>query len=206
LIINCLLFKNKIKILGAIIGDIVGSRFEFENYLHTDFELFTNDCEFTDDTICTIAVADALLKGITFEQSLLYWCKKYPSSYGGYFASWLRSPNPLPYNSFGNGSAMRVSPCAWLSNDRNAVLKNARLSAECTHNHPDGIKGAMAVADCIFHARQEFCSKEIIKNLINQEYGYNLNTTCDEIRKNNYFNETCQITVPQGHCLFSRKQ
>ena len=191
--------------LGAIIGDIVGSRFEFKNHLSTDFELFTNDCAFTDDTICTVAVADALLKGISFEESLQYWCRKYPNpvgAYGGSFGAWVRSENPMPYNSFGNGSAMRVSPCAWLRNDRATVLRYAHLSALCTHDHPEGIKGAIAIADCIYQARQHYRSKGIIKTLASNEYGYNLDITCDEIRLTNTFNETCQVTVPQAIVCF----
>lgn len=103
--------------LGSIIGDIVGSRYEFANIHTTDFELFTPYNDFTDDTICTIAIADALLHGKSFKDSLLYWCRRYPSpmgSYGGRFGQWIRSENPQPYNSFGNGSAMRVAPCGWL--------------------------------------------------------------------------------------------
>ena len=199
--------KETVKIqvmIGAIIGDVVGSRFEFNNHLSTDFQLFAKDCSFTDDTVCTVAVADALLKGISFEQSLRYWCLKYPTpkgGYGGSFAAWLHSINPMPYNSFGNGSAMRASPCAWFYNDRERILDKARQSAECTHDHPEGIRGAMCVADCIYHAR--FGSqKHEIKELAIREYGYNLDMTCDSIRKTNTFNETCQVTVPQAIVAF----
>lgn len=191
--------------LGAIIGDIIGSRFEFKNHLSTDFELFTSDCAFTDDTICTVAVADALLKSVSFEKSLQHWCRKYPNpkgAYGGSFGMWVHSPNPTPYWSFGNGSAMRVSPCAWLSNDKTTVLRNAHWSAQCTHDHPEGIKGAIAIADCIYQSRQKYCSKGIIKTLASNEYGYNLDTTCDAIRETNTFNETCQVTVPQAIVCF----
>ncbi|MDR2425261.1 MAG: ADP-ribosylglycohydrolase family protein [Prevotellaceae bacterium] len=189
---------------GAITGDIIGSRFEFNNNLNVDFELFTNDCAFTDDTICTIAVADALLHKIPFADSLQHWCRKYPypkGGYGGSFAQWIHLPCPKPYNSFGNGSAMRVSPCAWFSDDRARVLKEARWSAECTHNHTEGIKGAIAIADCIYQSR--FGSqKHEIKELVTGEYGYNLDMTCDEIRRTNTFNETCQVTVPQAIVCF----
>ena len=161
--------------LGAITGDIVGSRFEFNNNRSTEFDLFANGCSFTDDTICTVAIADAVLKGVSFERSLRHWCLKYPTpkgAYGGSFAVWLRSPAPMPYNSFGNGSAMRVSPVAWLFDDRETVLRKARESAECTHNHPEGIKGAKCIADCIFHARRNrHGSKEVIENLAGNEYG-----------------------------------
>ncbi|MDR1129438.1 MAG: ADP-ribosylglycohydrolase family protein [Prevotellaceae bacterium] len=190
---------------GAIIGDIAGSRFEFNNHLNTEFQLFTDDCAFTDDTVCTIAVADALLKGISFEASLQYWCRKYPhpkGGYGGSFAGWVHSSSPQPYNSFGNGSAMRVSPCAWWSNDLGEVLRYARMSAKCTHNHPEGIRGASVIADCIYQARHDCCSKETIKNIAVKEYRYNLDMTCDSIRKTNTFNETCQVTVPQAIVCF----
>jgi ADP-ribosylglycohydrolase len=190
--------------IGAIIGDIIGSRFEFKNNLNTGFQLFAKDCSFTDDTICTVAIADALLKRVSFEQSLRHWCLKYPTptgGYGGSFAAWLHSPDPMPYNSFGNGSAMRVSPVAWLSYERETVLQNARESAECTHDHPEGIRGATCVADCIYHALFEI-QKHEIKELVTREYKYNLNTTCDEIRKTNTFNETCQVTVPQAIVCF----
>ena len=190
--------------LGAIIGDIVGSRFEFSNHLSTDFELFTDQCDYTDDTICTVAVADALLNSKSFTESLQSWCRKYPhpkGGYGGSFAVWARSANPTPYRSFGNGSAMRVSPCAWFSNDRDTVLDNARLSAACTHNHPEGIKGALAIADCIFTARNNR-QKQIIKDLVTVQYNYHLDMTCDTIRKSNTFSETCQVTIPQAIVCF----
>ncbi len=189
--------------IGAIIGDIVGSRFEFNNTSSTDFDLFAGDCDFTDDTICTVAVADAILRGVSFERSLLDWCRKYPNpkgSYGGSFVRWVRSANPQPYNSFGNGSAMRVSPCGWMPT-REDVLKFAKLSAECTHNHPEGIKGAQCIADCIYLARRTK-DKEHIKMLVTQSYSYDISQMCDEIRQTNTFNETCQITVPQAIVCF----
>lgn len=189
--------------IGAIIGDIAGSRFEFNNTSSTDFDLFAGDCDFTDDTICTVAVADAILRGVSFEQSLLEWCRRYPNpkgAYGGSFGLWVHSTRPEPYNSFGNGSAMRVSPCGWLST-REDVLKFAKLSAECTHNHPEGIKGAQCIADCIYTARHTK-DKESIKILVAQSYGYDISQTCDEIRATNSFNETCQVTVPQAIACF----
>lgn len=188
--------------LGAIIGDIVGSRFEFNNTNRTDFELFTNECALTDDTICTVAVADAILRDKDFGEVLHEWCRRYPNpkgAYGGRFAMWVHSNNPVPYGSFGNGSAMRVSPCGWM-HSTDDVVRYARLSAECTHNHPEGIKGAECVARCIEVARKAKLhneGKEAIR-AIAQEYGYNVEQTCDEIRRTNSFNETCQITVPQA--------
>ena len=143
--------------LGAIIGDIVGSKYEFNNTLDYDFEMFAEGCDFTDDSICTVAVADAILNGKSYKDSLLEWCRRYPSpkgSYGGRFAMWIHSDNPQPYNSFGNGSAMRVSPVAWLFDDLERVIEEATKTAAPTHNHPEGIKGAVAVAHAIWHFRK----------------------------------------------------
>lgn len=193
--------------LGAIIGDIVGSRFEFNNTNKTDFELFTDECSFTDDTVCTIAVADAILRGVGFEQSLLEWCRRYPNpkgAYGGSFGRWVHSPNPEPYNSFGNGSAMRVSPCGYLPR-MDEVIRNARKSAECTHNHPEGVKGAECVAKCIEMAlsarKHQEDGKQFVREVA-EMYGYNIHQTCNEIRRTNTFNETCQVTVPQSIVCF----
>ena len=115
--------------LGAIIGDIAGSKYEFNNTFDYDFEMFGEGCDFTDDTICTVAIADAILNGRSYQESLLDWCRRYPSpkgAYGGRFAGWIRSLDPQPYNSFGNGSAMRVSPVAWLFDDLSQVWKRQR--------------------------------------------------------------------------------
>ena len=143
--------------LGAMIGDIAGSKYEFNNTFDYDFEMFGEGCDFTDDTICTVAIADAILNGRSYQESLLDWCRRYPSpkgAYGGRFAGWIRSLNPQPYNSFGNGSAMRVSPVAWLFDDLSQVLEEAEKTALPTHNHPEGIKGAQAVAHTIWHFRK----------------------------------------------------
>ena len=143
--------------LGAMIGDIVGSKYEFNNTFDYDFEMFGEGCDFTDDTICTVAIADAILNGRNYQESLLDWCRRYPSpkgAYGGRFAAWIRSLNPQPYNSFGNGSAMRVSPVAWLFDDLSQVLEEAEKTALPTHNHPEGIKGAKAVAHAIWYFRK----------------------------------------------------
>lgn len=143
--------------LGAIIGDIAGSKYEFNNTFDYDFEMFGEGCDFTDDTICTVAIADAILNGRNYQESLLDWCRRYPSpkgAYGGRFAGWIRSLDPQPYNSFGNGSAMRVSPVAWLFDDLSQVLEEAEKTAFPTHNHPEGIKGAKAVAHAIWHFRK----------------------------------------------------
>ena len=190
--------------LGAIIGDVVGSRFEFDNTNKIDFTLFAPESSFTDDTICSIAVADAIISNLSFAERLQYWCRKHPfpkGGYGGRFSQWIWSHKPTPYNSYGNGSAMRVSACAWLANSRDQALNYARESAACTHNHPEGIKGALAVAECIWELRTGK-SKEQLKKIISTNYGYNLTQTCAEIRESNSFNETCQVTVPQSIVAF----
>lgn len=149
--------------LGAMIGDIVGSKYEFNNTFDYDFEMFGEGCDFTDDTICTVAIADAILNGRNYQESLLDWCRRYPSpkgAYGGRFAGWIHSLDPQPYNSFGNGSAMRVSPVAWLFDDLSQVLEEAEKTALPTHNHPEGTKGAKAVAHAIWHFRKSRFSEE----------------------------------------------
>ena len=149
--------------LGAMIGDIAGSKYEFNNTFDYDFEMFGEGCDFTDDTICTVAIADAILNGRNYQESLLDWCRRYPSpkgAYGGRFAAWIRSLEPQPYNSFGNGSAMRVSPVAWLFDDLSQVLEEAEKTALPTHNHPEGIKGAKAVAHAIWYFRKSKFSEK----------------------------------------------
>ena len=184
--------------LGAIIGDIVGSRFEFNNHRSTEFELFHKDCSFTDDTICTVAIAEALLCNYSFEEALIKWCSKYPNPMGGYgmgFRNWVFGRVRGPYYSYGNGSAMRVSPVGWLCSAN--LLQKARQSAEVTHSHPEGIKGAECIAYAIWHLKLGF-NKEWVRDMAKTNYGYNLNLTCDQIRQLNTFNETCQVTVPQA--------
>ena len=149
--------------LGAMIGDIAGSKYEFNNTFDYDFEMFGEGCDFTDDTICTVAIADAILNGRSYQESLLDWCRRYPSpkgAYGGRFAGWIHSLDPQPYNSFGNGSAMRVSPVAWLFDDLSQVLEEAEKTALPTHNHPEGIKGAKAIAHAIWYFRKSRFSEE----------------------------------------------
>ena len=180
--------------LGAIIGDIVGSRFEFNNTSDFHFELFTPACDFTDDTICTVAVADAALNGKPYKETMLEWCRKYPhpmGSYGGSFAMWIHTANAEPYNSFGNGSAMRVGAIGWLFNTEEEVLHQAKLSAEITHNHPEGIKGAQAVALAVYLARKGEAKEAVLERM--REY-YPTFTT--PRLGANPFNETCQGTLP----------
>ncbi len=200
--------------LGAIIGDIVGSRFEFNPTNEYNFELFTEECGYTDDTICTIAVADALLKGRDFGESLHEWCNRYPCAMGGYggrFAQWVRSSNPQPYGSFGNGSAMRVSPVAWYNTTRDAVLDAAALSAACTHNHREGVKGAMTVAYAIYECRKCFkgrLSEDADKERVMEGLrpaidfsDYDVNIKKEDVI--NKFDETCQGTVPVALWIIS---
>lgn len=198
--------------LGAILGDMVGSPFEFDRGNKTkDFEMFGRGTGFTDDSVMTIAVAEAILdsKGKSDEEvkkalitSMQKWGHKYPNAgYGGMFYQWLRDKDPKPYGSFGNGSAMRVSSAGWLFLTMEETRKYARLSAEVTHNHPEGIKGAEATAACIFLARHK-ASKEQIKDYVIREFGYDLSRTCDEIRPTYHHVETCQETVPEAITAF----
>lgn len=198
---------------GAILGDIIGSPYEFDAGEKTkEFPLFSENSVWTDDTVMTIAVADAFLTaGLdapeeTLRQQLVksmrYYGKRFPKAgYGLRFWKWLRSWRPKPYNSFGNGSAMRVSSVAWLHHDLESVRKAARISAEVTHNHPEGIKGAEATATAIFLARTGR-SKEEIKTYIIEEFGYDLSRTCDEIRPDYHHVQTCQETVPEAITAF----
>ena len=180
--------------IGAIIGDVVGSRFEFDNTFDYNFKLFTNESDFTDDSICTVAVADAILTGTDYRDKLLEWCRRYPcptGAYGGSFARWIHSSNPQPYNSFGNGSAMRVSPTAWAFENLDKVLEEAAKTAEVTHNHPEGVKGAVAVAHVIFVLRHSKNQKDV-ETIGNQYYpGF-----MSQQYQRGEFNETCQGTVP----------
>lgn len=172
--------------LGAVIGDIAGSRFEFDNYRHTDFDIFSPDSDFTDDTICTVAIADWVLQGCNdnLASILQGWCRAYPcpkGAYGGRFSQWIEWKDPEPYNSWGNGSAMRVSAVAWAFATLEETLHFAEQSAIVTHNHPEGIKGAQAVAAAIFWARTGM-GKAQIKENITRQFGYDLSQSCDQIR------------------------
>ena len=205
--------------LGAIIGDIVGSRFEFNNHRNKDFELFTEDCRVTDDSIMTLAVAKALMEtekiikppsgGADFDggyYSLLEKMavkylreigRKYPDcGYGGMFAEWVFSDAPQPYNSFGNGAAMRIGPVGFRARTENEARRLSEVVTGVTHNHEEGIKGAEAVAVAIYLARRGFTKSEI-REKIESAY-YALDFTIDDIRHSYRFNETCQDTVPQA--------
>ena len=205
--------------LGAIIGDIVGSIYEFDNIKTKNFNLFTNEMFFTDDTVMTIAIADAIINGAkpeNFILSMKKWGGDYiDKSYGASFINWLKSENSEPYNSWGNGSAMRVSPCGWIAKLSEPFEEGLKLtedlakkSAEVTHNHPEGIKGAQATASSIFFMRhgksknaiEEYKNK--LKDYIQNKYKYDLNFTLNEIRPSYDFNESCQKTVPQAIVSF----
>lgn len=181
--------------LGAIIGDIVGSRFEFRNTDKYDFgPLFTKDCDFTDDTICTVAIAEAAIDYQTFDYKahLLKWCRRYPNpmgSYGASFSAWIRSADPQPYNSFGNGAAMRVSPVAWAWNKPCDVISAAIETANVSHNHAEGIKGAVATALAVYYLRTT--KKREALDVVESMY-YDV----DARYQRGKFDETCQGTVP----------
>ena len=198
--------------IGAIMGDMIGAPYEFDRSPKTkEFPLFSRESEFTDDSVMTIAVAEALMD--TFGKSddeiraalvasMQKWGKLYPDAgYGGMFRRWLRTKHPEPYGSFGNGSAMRVSSAGWLFETLEETRHMARLTAEVTHNHPEGIKGAEATASAIFLARTG-SSKEEIRDYVVREFGYDLSRTCDEIRPTYHHVETCQQTVPEAITAF----
>ena len=189
--------------IGAIIGDVVGSRFEFDNIKTKEFELFDKECDFTDDTVMTLAIGKALndYKGGDFKTHLIKTMhevgNKYPDcGYGGLFLDWMVYKETKPYNSCGNGSAMRVSAVGWYAKTLEEAEGLAKLTAEVTHNHPEGIKGAQAVAGAIYLARMG-SSKEDIKQYIEEKY-YTLNFTLDEIRPTYDYEITCQKSVPQA--------
>ncbi len=194
---------------GAILGDIIGSRFEFDRGdRRKDFELFTRESTPTDDTVMTVAVADALLsvgKDATTEEirkacvaSMQKWGRKYPNAgYGGRFIGWLFQDDPKPYNSWGNGSAMRVSAAGWLYDSMERTREVARATAEVSHNHPEGIKGAECTAAVIFMGR-EGASKEEIRAYVDREFGYDLSETLEEMRTRHKHDESCMDALPKA--------
>lgn len=198
--------------LGAIAGDIAGSAYEGAPWRgnNEDLPLFTAASKFTDDTVMTFAVAEAMAKGYgnpEFTREELIDCmhdygRKYPDAgYGGSFSRWLGLRERGPYNSYGNGSAMRVSPVAWAYDTLEDVEKYAELSAAVTHNHPEGIKGACAVAGAIFLARQN-ASKQAIKDYVESKYGYNLHRPLSDLFLNYKWSVTCQESVPEAIIAF----
>jgi ADP-ribosylglycohydrolase len=188
--------------LGAIAGDILGSIHEFHPIKTKNFDLLNSECVFTDDTVMTAAVADSLMNKIPYVESLQMWGRKYPrAGYGGWFSKWIDSDFPKPYNSFGNGSAMRCSSVGWLFEDEGSVLEEAKESAEVTHNHPEGIKGAQAVALGVMLCRQGSTKLEIQEKL-EDLFDYDLSQTMEQVKFNYSFDVTCQGSVPQAITAF----
>lgn len=189
-------------LMGAVCGDVIGSSYEFYKTKKYDFQLFKPRSRFTDDTVCTVAVADSLLHDIPFDKSLQKWGLKYLSrGYGGSFRQWLTSENPMPYNSWGNGSAMRVSAAGAAAGSIEEALELAKKSAEVTHDHPEGIKGAQAVAAAVFMALHG-STKQEIKDFITQNIGYDLSRNYEDIKPGYKFEVSCQKSVPESIICF----
>lgn len=195
--------------LGSIIGDIVGSRFEFRNCRSKDFEFFDDRCIFTDDTVCTVATMQWLIecrnegRQTDYASILQHWCRRYDEaerSYGRNFLHWIE--NPKPYGSYGNGAGMRVAAVGMAFADEQQVLDYAKVTAEVSHNHREGIKGAQAIALAVYMAKKKCSQTEIVREIANR-FGYDMNDTCDGMRETNGFDETCQITVPQAIICFA---
>jgi ADP-ribosylglycohydrolase len=188
--------------IGAVIGDIIGSRLEKNNIKRKDFDFFTKESRFTDDTVLTIAIADCILNSKDYEKTVKNYGRAYPfAGYGGTFKKWLGGIIKGPYNSWGNGSAMRVSPVGFAFEEEEKVLEEAKKSAEITHNHIEGIKGAQAIAMAVFLGRKGK-SKDEIKAYTEQKFGYDLNRTIDEIRPDYKFDVSCQGSVPESIIAF----
>jgi len=188
--------------IGAIAGDIIGSVYEYIRTKTLDFPLFSQDSELTDDTVLTVAVADCLLNKKDYVKTFRDYARRYPHcGFGGGFAAWATSPDPKPYNSFGNGSAMRVSAVGFFHDTIEKVLREAKASSEVTHNHPEGIKGAQATAAAVFMARTGSTKSEI-KDYVTKQFGYNLDRRLDDIRETYEYDITCQGTVPEALIAF----
>ena len=197
----------EVKMLGALVGDIIGSVYEFQNTKSTDFELFTPWSKFTDDSVMTLAVAKWLMEDEVHSTAHLIRCiqelgDRYPNAgYGGNFGWWLRQSNPAPYNSWGNGSGMRVSPVGLYAKTLDEALALSALTASVSHNHAEGVKGAQAVAACVFLCK-EGKSKEEIKEYVEKTFGYDLHRTIAEIRPKYNFDVSCQGSVPEAIIAF----
>ena len=188
--------------IGAIAGDIIGSVHEFGRTKSKDFSLFGPESRYTDDSVLTVAVAKAILTDGDYRKAVLEFGRRYPNAgYGGFFMNWLNSPDPKPYNSWGNGSAMRASPVGFAFDTVEDVLREAQRSAEFTHDHPEGIKGAQATALAVFLARTEW-DKDLVRFEVSTRFGYDLERTDDEIRPEYGFDESCQRTVPEAIVAF----
>lgn len=193
-------------IIGAIAGDIIGSIYEFDSIKTKDFNLFSKRSSFTDDTVMTLAIANWLCVNKDSKHVLInnlkYFGNKYPNAgYGGMFRNWLLQDSPEPYGSWANGSAMRVSPCAWVADSIEEAQELAKTSAAVTHDHPEGIKGALATVDAIYLARIG-ASKEEIRNHVELRYDYDLNRSVDEIRPSYKFDVSCRGSVPESIVCF----
>ncbi|MRR06713.1 MAG: ADP-ribosylglycohydrolase family protein [Deltaproteobacteria bacterium] len=188
--------------IGALTGDIVGSIYEFDNIKTTAFPLFQESCRFTDDTVLTVALADSLLSGENYEEVMRKYYFRYPAAgYGGIFRRWARREIEGPYQSWGNGSAMRTSPVGWAFNSLQEVLEKAEEYAAITHDHPEGIKGAQAAAAAIFLGRTG-ASKDDIRRYVNTAFGYDVSRSCDQIRPAYRFDVSCQETLPPAITAF----
>ena len=188
--------------IGAIAGDIIGSVYEHHPIKTTAFPLFQSGSRFTDDSVLTVAIADALLTGQSYRDAVRDWGRRYPrAGYGGSFFQWLFADDPRPYHSWGNGSAMRVGPVGWAFAAEDEVLRQAKLSAEITHDHPEGIKGAQATALAVYLARTG-ADKTTIRARIQAEFGYDLVRTVESIRPAYRFDVSCQGTVPEALIAF----
>jgi ADP-ribosylglycohydrolase len=188
--------------IGAIIGDIIGSTYEFNAIKTKEFELFPKGSKFTDDTVLSMAIAKSIIDNEPYLDNIVKFGREYPDAgYGGFFRRWLKGDNHTPYNSWGNGSAMRVSPIGFAFDNEEEVLKEAKKSAEITHNHIEGIKGAEATTLAIFMARKGK-SKEEIREVISDRFEYNLSREVNEIRRNYRFEVSCQKSVPESIICF----
>lgn len=188
--------------IGAIAGDIIGSVYEWNRIKTKQFRLFSPDCYFTDDSVLTIALADSILNDQDYRTTMKSYYRSYrQAGYGGFFHQWARSWESKPYNSWGNGAAMRISPVGFAFKSLEEVLSKAKQYTEITHNHPEGVKGAQATASAIFLARTGKTKKEI-RVFVEKSFGYNLSMTLDEIRPTYGFDESCQGTVPQAITAF----
>ncbi len=188
--------------IGSIAGDIIGSIYEYVGSKQPDVPLFAPKSFFTDDTVLTVAVADCLLNHRDYTRTFQEYARRHPDrGYGEYFSSWAIDPDPKPYNSYGNGSAMRASPIGYFFNDLKEVLKAARESAEVTHNHPEGIKGAQTTAAVVFLGRTGAAKKEI-REYVAKTFGYDLSRSLGQICKNYTYDVTCQGTVPEAITVF----
>lgn len=194
--------ERNLPIIGAICGDILGSGYEWNPVKTLEMDLCQSKDEITDDTVCTIGVTDAIINNIPYEESLRNWCRRYSNSgYGSSFRRWFMKENAEPYNSWGNGSAMRVSAAGTLSNSLEETLRLAKESAEVTHNHPEGIKGAQATASAIYMAKTG-SSKEEIKDYIQSKFGYDLERKYKDIQPSYHFDVSCQGSVPESIICF----